>query len=214
MLVMDNLVKDFGVDAVEVTSREYILSHVRGAVVPADDEILGRGVVYRNVLDLALIYKVELDLPDGVEGAYNLSYEVMELAGLSEDELFEVVKNYKAYDLKPIIATIMQYMDVPEEEFGGIDFDVPGVYVFSNADMHYGAAALVSDALLRLGKRVEFYVLPCSKHELILVDSSLGGDVEGLKDMVKMVNTTELSEADYLSDSVYYLDANGLRILA
>lgn len=214
MLVMEDLVKDFGVDAVGVTSREYIISHVRGAVVPADDKILGRGVVYRNVFDLALIYKVELDLPDGVKGAYNLSYDVMTRAGLSEDELFEVVKNYKDYDLKPILATIMQYMDVPEDEFGGIDFDVPGVYVFTNSDMRYGAAALVSDVLLGVGKRVEFYVLPCSKHELILVDSSLGGDVEGLKDMVRMVNSTELSPEDFLSDSVYYLDANGLSILA
>ncbi|PHU35991.1 DUF5688 family protein [Pseudobutyrivibrio ruminis] len=214
MLVMEDLVKDFGVDAVEVTSREYILSHVRGAVVPANDELLNKGVIYRNVLDLALIYKVELEVSDEVKGAYNLSYDVMNLAGLSEDELFEVVRDYKAYNMKPILATIMQYMDVPEEEFGGIDFDVPGVYVFSNADMHYGAAALVSDVLLKLGKRVEFYVLPCSKHELILVDNSLGGDVEGLKDMVKMVNSTELAPEDYLSDSVYYLDANGLRILA
>ena len=77
-----------------------------------------------------------------------------------------------------------------------------------------GVDSSVSDVLLKLGKRVEFYVLPCSKHELILVDNSLGGDVEGLKDMVKMVNSTELASEDYLSDSVYYLDANGLRILA
>lgn len=55
-----------------------------------------------------------------------------------------------------------------------------------------------------------YLIIPSSIHETIITDAD---DVENVKDMVLQVNSSEVSEEDFLSNSVYIYDKeNGIQI--
>ena len=89
------------------------------------------------------------------------------------------------------------------------------MWVLSNESRVDGAVAIASQETLKaahekLGE--DFYVLPSSRHEILLVPQSMVTDVEDLKQMVKEVNATEVSKIDKLSDSVYHFNGRHLSI--
>lgn len=84
-----------------------------------------------------------------------------------------------------------------------------GMYVLSNESMVDGASAIVSRNALNQAYEVigeNFYILPSSRHELILIGQSKVDDVGFLRNMVKEVNETVVDKRDKLSDNVYYYD--------
>jgi hypothetical protein len=94
--------------------------------------------------------------------------------------------------------------------------DSSEVYVLTNQSGMFGASEMLQDQTLnkiceRLGCPV--YILPSSIHECILVPKAQGSDPAALKETVGAVNSTVVSEYDFLSDSVYEFDVqNGIRI--
>ena len=70
-----------------------------------------------------------------------------------------------------------------------------------------------------LWKRMEaliggnFYVLPSSVHELILIPERYGMDKRRLQEMVKEINRTEVENEEVLSDNVYYYSRKEERLL-
>ena len=50
----------------------------------------------------------------------------------------------------------------------------------------------------------EFYILPSSIHELILVRDTVGMDANSLRDMVREVNSTQVASDEVLSNSIYH----------
>ena len=59
-----------------------------------------------------------------------------------------------------------------------------------------------------------FYILPSSLHELIILRDSNDIRVSELKDMVIQANQTVVQSCDVLSNSVFYCDAEGLHRVA
>lgn len=85
------------------------------------------------------------------------------------------------------------------------------MYVMGNCNKQYGAGTILyPDALMKFAKEKEknFFILPCSVHEVILVPDCGRERADKLQRMVKEVNDTQLDEEDVLSDSVYYFDRN------
>ena len=59
----------------------------------------------------------------------------------------------------------------------------------------------------------DFYVLPSSVHELLLVRNDAGVDPAYLRQMVREVNAAEVQESEQLSDNIYTWSADaGLQI--
>ena len=80
------------------------------------------------------------------------------------------------------------------------------MYVLTNSYRSYGASCMLYDGLLmKFARHIEadLYVVPSSVHEIILIP--VDGDVtkEGLDEMVRNVNSTELSKEEILSDTAY-----------
>ena len=80
----------------ELVSKNFILNHVRACMVSADNVMLEDDVVYRPFLDMAITYRIIFDgFSDDSQGSILIKKDILERAGLSENELFEVVKkNY------------------------------------------------------------------------------------------------------------------------
>ena len=99
--------------------------------------------------------------------------------------------------------------------------DVVNLYVITNTMKNLGAGALVNHsvqkALYEYFNGKNLYILPSSIHELLILpeDDSFPRSVEELLSMVKAVNSTEVTEDDFLADHVYYFDfERGISTLA
>ncbi len=106
------------------------------------------------------------------------------------------------------LAEVMESLGQQEGMEGMEGMDLP-LKVLSNDKYTYGAICMlypgVVDGLAAEAGR-SLYILPSSVHELILLPDSGGEPVEGLKDMVREVNRTQVAPEEVLSDSVYYYD--------
>lgn len=99
-------------------------------------------------------------------------------------------------------------------ESGGRD-KIP-MYVLSNEQKLYGAACILYPGVLKkfaekMGQ--DFYVLPSSVHEVILVPTEAGTDQESLLEIVTDINRTQVAEDEVLADSVYYYERSRDQIL-
>lgn len=81
------------------------------------------------------------------------------------------------------------------------------MYIMTNEQEVNGASVLLYDNVLEsfaLEKKTDFYILPSSIHEVILVPSNKIDDPSALFTMVSDANNTVVALGDILSDSVYY----------
>ena len=89
------------------------------------------------------------------------------------------------------------------------------MYVLGNERKLFGAAVMLYDGLLEKMSEIiggDFYLLPSSLHELILIPDEgreKGGD---LWKMVCEINETQVEPEDVLTDSVYYYSGKNKRL--
>lgn len=99
---------------------------------------------------------------------------------------------------------------IPEDESA-----IP-MYIMTNEQEVNGASVLLYDNVLAAfacKKRTDFYILPSSIHEVILVPSERIDNPDGLFQMVEDANKTVVALGDILSDSVYYYNRKKNQIL-
>lgn len=83
------------------------------------------------------------------------------------------------------------------------------MYILTNEEKYYGAAVILYPHVLNHIAKVlnkNFYILPSSVHECILVpDQGQYSRIE-LKRMVKEVNDSQVEDEEILSYEIYYYD--------
>lgn len=80
------------------------------------------------------------------------------------------------------------------------------MYVLSNSLNHFGATSILNIPFMdkvREKLKEDFFILPSSVHELILIPVSAAPSEDRLMDMVQEVNEKEVPEEDFLADGVY-----------
>lgn len=80
--------------------------------------------------------------------------------------------------------------------------------VLTTREQVNGAGVIFCDGVLRkIREKIgDFYVLPSSVHEVLVIPVSEGIDRDELEEMVKAVNAAEVAPEDRLSDQVYLFD--------
>lgn len=100
-------------------------------------------------------------------------------------------------------------MNLKKELAKELDRDNPvKMYVLQGGSV-FGASALLYDDVMsdiynQLGG--DYYILPSSIHELLVIKADCDIPFYELKAMVEEVNQTEVSETERLSDNVFYCD--------
>lgn len=97
----------------------------------------------------------------------------------------------------------------------GDESSVP-MYIMTNQQEVNGASVLLYDDILEAfarKKRTDFYILPSSIHEVILVPAGRIDDPSELFNMVADANKTVVALGDILSDSVYYYNRKKKQIV-
>lgn len=164
---------------------------------------------HRRILDLALVYYCAEYDSDGCFGSWVINDGIFDEWNVSEDELYRTsLKNLK-HMLEPCIETISDVVKgfMPEEMYE--EFEIPmddmKMYVLSNQSRIFGATSIMCGSVLRKfgEEHGDFYILPSSIHEVILLPKDEVCDPGRLEPMVKEVNMNEVRPEEYLSDRVY-----------
>lgn len=107
----------------------------------------------------------------------------------------------------------IQGMEALIAELSGNPPEITGeelMYILTNEEKYYGAAVILYPHVLKHIAKIlkkNFYILPSSVHECILVpDQGQYSRIE-LKKMVKEVNDSQVEDEEILSYEIYYYDS-------
>lgn len=176
----------------------------------AHEDILAKAP-HRQVLNMSAVPYIRLD--DGPGSFYGVlvDHEIMKDMGCEDEkQLFAdaVDSMFKNYPLS--IHSIEYMMGLAEET----DISYSNMYVCTTADKMFGASALLSEDFYREASEKlggNFYVLPSSIHELMLVpEITIAPEDRGkLTEMVTSINGDEnvMKPEDVLTNSAYFYNA-------
>lgn len=182
----------------------------------ANQELLAN-VPHKDMEDMAVIYRFVLS--DGAKGMQSITVtnEIMENYGITADQLHaDALAN--APQTRP--AVIMGISEILKELMGPEMFEAVRMsmepngtemmYVATTSDKINGAGIMVYPEFLeQAAEKLDgsYFILPSSRHEIILVADDGAIDFRMLKEMVEQVNATEVSPRDKLTDNVYHYDS-------
>lgn len=188
-----------------------------------------KNIPHREYLDLAIVYYYLVDMKEFANATILIHNKHLDYWKVDESELYRLATENTPKLLKMHFCGMMDVLkELTEEDFwlenkektengdnrvfmeAHSEKDATGMYVLSNVSRLYGASAILYEDVLeycykRLGGN--FFILPSSVHEVILVPDEGQITREKLSQMVREVNATQVDEQEQLSDFVYYYNA-------
>lgn len=178
-------------------------------------------IPHRRAADLAVTcHLMEVD-DSGRIGFTVVDQGLMEWMEITENQLFSDAFTFGPKNLPPVIRPLEAMVDGIldgntgkeeklsfEEQLDAFDIRKEAAVLTNNTGI-FGAASLFYPFVLEMiGERMggNFFILPSSIHETILIQDDEAYHLSELEDMVREINRTELLAEDWLSDSVYYYD--------
>lgn len=175
--------------------------------------------------DLAVTYCIMLGNNENGSMSVPITNQIMETWGVTQEDLQRLAKENcdtltpsKFMSMNAVMADMMlpQIMDdygVSREEAKQMLNDmIPAddkMFVLTNEQKLNGAAALLDEKMMeQITEKVgnDFYILPSSVHEVLIVPKEEGMEFKDLEAMVQEVNATQVAPQDKLSDHVYQYD--------
>ena len=192
-------------DADCMNDKEFILSHVTIALQKDSTEDLIKRPSGFEGIESYLYVSVEID---GEWGAVKLNKKILELSGVTEDEVWKSAEENlqgqtKIVSMGGFLANMMGVEEDPlTEEY------LNGLYIISNKSGNLGASAILDKkAIKELSEEcgfTEYYAIPSSRHEMLIIPcSNVCMDMDYLTHMVREVNATTVNEVDQLTDRAY-----------
>ena len=168
--------------------------------------------------DLALTAHILLSNDSGTQASVRVTYDVLKRLNMTEDELFDTAienaRSIKPMELMAIGSVLINMMgeDAVDDMLGTAEPAVPMI-VANAADSLNGAAVMaypdfMDKAASALGCD-EFWIIPSSIHEVLLVPSGTASGRD-LTLMIQDVNGTQVAPEEVLSWHPYY--CNGKEI--
>lgn len=155
-------------------------------------------------LDLAIIFRVQLDVGEQTQVSCIVSKRYLEYWKISPRQLAEIAfKNtLRLYPphLEAFNEVVAQFLD-----------DIPKMednqwYILTNEKQNMGASVMLYlEVLKRFADKIQddFYIIPSSVHELILVPKRMNVKTEELNQMIEDVNRTCVIPSERLADHGY-----------
>lgn len=180
------------------------------------NEKLLNDIPYVPWMDLAIVVFVLLEVSPYGTATVLVRKEHLEIWGLTEAQLFDEAKKntpillpYQFCPMRKLLREICPYaVDEGEAE-------EESLYVLSNKLRSFGAASMLYEGILeKVGQKLgeNYYILPSSIHEVIVVPESKSPVKQDLEEMVREINETQVEEEEVLSDRVYYFSRKENRL--
>lgn len=172
------------------------------------NEELLRHVPHRRFHDLAIVYYCRTEHTVLGKGSILIQSDHLKQWDTDADHIHEAaffntmrILPYRIYDIA----------DILEESFGRLrreeDTRHAQMYVLTNSEKYWGAVSIIYGGVLekiaeKIGK--DYFVLPSSIHECMIVPEADGLKKEELHQMVREINRSCVAQEDILGDSIYY----------
>lgn len=168
-------------------------------------------VPHIHYLDLAIVFFCLIELKEAQGSATILIHQShINYWGVTVRELFDLAQTNVPKLLEPAFYNMNDILGDLSGQNCLLPDTVPDspypMFVLTNHLKLYGAGCMIYENLLKKYAQkfnTDFYILPSSVHEVLLVPADEKKCLKDLSDMVKEVNET-LSEEDILSDHAYY----------
>ena len=175
-----------------------------------ENEILLKSMPYIAYLDFAIVFYILFEVDESGTATIPITHELTQLWNVSLDEIqqnaFRNAPTLLPASFKPMQIVINELTGancVGEECIEDL------MFVLTNSLRTFGAACILYDGILdKISEEIgeNFYILPSSIHEMIIVPESSSPSRAHLDEMITEVNQTQVDEEEVLSDCVYYYD--------
>ena len=184
----------------------------------ANAEMLDK-VPHQNIEDMAVVYRFVIDSNDDGRATILVTNQLIETMGVTPEQLHaDALEN--APELKPAVIKGMSEVMAEMMGMSAEDLAMMGMptdpadeqmYVATVPDKIHGAGVIAyQDFMDQASERIgggDFFVLPSSLHEILIVPDNGNMTLSDLEAMVREVNATQVAPEDKLTDSVYHYDA-------
>ena len=174
-------------------------------------------VPHKNMEDMAVVYRFVLSSDDDGRASILVTNQIIESMGVTPEQLhadaLENAPHIKPAEIRGMSEVMAELVGPEQAEMMGIvpmDPKDEQMFVATVPDKVHGAGVLAyQDFMDQAAERVggDFFILPSSIHEILIVPDNGQMDLKTLEDMVKDVNATQVAPADKLTDSVYHYDS-------
>ena len=168
--------------------------------------------------DLAAFYRIQIAADHEGMASLAITENLMQIWGITKAQLHkdavqaENTRNPVCfYDMNDVMSEIM-FSEEPNNLFNReepLNSAATPMYVLTNQNKINGAGVLAQDGVLeKVGELIgsNFYVLPSSIHEVLIVPDNGDMQMKELEEMVREVNSTQVAPEELLSDKVQYYD--------
>ncbi len=168
-------------------------------------------------LDLAILFYVIMDVNCFSNASMLITNYHLDLWNTDEETLFELARK-NTQELLGFSFVPMEQVLGHLSNCGCSTYQFENMmYVFSNRERCYGSSVMLYYNKLEeisdyLGEN--FYIMPSSVHELILLRESQALPEAEMTEMVRHINREEVQREEILSNAIYYFDADIKKIIA
>ena len=158
-------------------------------------------VPHEKMEDLAVVYSLGAGDKVGM-----ITNEDLKKMGITEDQLRHAAMEQAPKSHQLTIKTIEEALGIPDST----ELESQKLFVASTADAFLGAGVIAYPGFMEKAAEItggDFYVLPSSIHEVLLMQDCGESNAAGLKAMVKSINETEVSPEERLTNNVYHYDS-------
>ena len=216
MVIADGLDRAPAIDVSALMDYENMKEKLSVEVISADANAdLLANVPHDRMEDLAVVYRFVMESSEDGRASILVTNNLMDRMGVSHEQLrADALEN--SPEIRPVVIMgmneVIKEMIDPEvyEMFGIPDDAEETMYVATVPDKNSGAGVIAyQDFMDQAAERVggDFFVLPSSINEILLVPDNGDMTADALRDMVKDVNAKEVSPEERLSDNVYHYDS-------
>lgn len=177
-------------------------------------------VPHYRYLDLAIVFNCLLESGPSGSATILIYHHHLSFWNITKDDLYALAfhntPRLLKYDLRNMTDVLRELL-CGEESFPlTADTAAPyPMYVLSNQHKLNGSVCILYQDLLKdFASRLEsdLYILPSSVHEVLIIPARNQTSFEELSNMVRDVNSSQLSREEILSDHVYYYSRETCRI--
>lgn len=181
-----------------------------------ENEELLKTIPHVLYLDLAIVCYILLDISESGTATILITNEMMKMWKIEKELLYSIAhqntKKVLPVEFKTMRSVVAELLG--EENRLGEEEDI--MYVLTNEIRSFGASCILYDKVLEdIGNQLgeNYYVLPSSVHEVIIVPESKSPNRADLEDMIEEINDTQVEEEEILSYRAYYFSRKENRLI-
>ena len=197
------------VDVKQFTEYENVKGNLMMQVIPVEPNMEKlEQLPHKTIEDIAVVYRIDVSDSRHHNASVLVTNQMLEKFGITPEQLHmdAVISQMETHP--PTLKNMSEMM--AEMSGGMMDMPESPMWVATVEGGLNGAAVVqipefMDQAAEKLGGN--FFVLPSSIHECLFIKDDGEFQRPQLEEMVQSVNATEVSAADFLSDSVYHYDS-------